>query len=330
MASRFVHGVSARESGSAAPDELAASVFCGQKTAADFLQVRRRMENPHAAGQGSRQPLGKIGGDKALQTSLMQGALLGASLGPSADLASVGTEDVAGHRSREAFHSLADLAGPDAARLDLQASQGLGHSLMQHGIALTGPRRSPRCGTGGSQSEGVVARMTHQAPAGPAPADRQGLASWEWGEVADADPWAGPAVDPQHREGMDEVQEGLVQGHLLRAGPWFGVPPELKLIKQIRHAGCGCKKRVTRIDEPPSPCPFLPAATVLRRRLRAISSVVERLLHTQEVAGSNPASRTPLLFPRRELHLPRRPAHIAACNPEAVTFPRRKGRRFFW
>jgi hypothetical protein len=26
--------------------------------------------------------------------------------------------------------------------------------------------------------------------------------------------------------------------------------------------------------------------------LRAISSVVERLLHTQEVAGSNPASRT--------------------------------------
>jgi hypothetical protein len=27
-------------------------------------------------------------------------------------------------------------------------------------------------------------------------------------------------------------------------------------------------------------------------RLGAISSVVERLLHTQEVAGSNPASRT--------------------------------------
>jgi hypothetical protein len=27
---------------------------------------------------------------------------------------------------------------------------------------------------------------------------------------------------------------------------------------------------------------------------RAISSVVERLLHTQEVAGSNPASRKPL------------------------------------
>jgi hypothetical protein len=27
-------------------------------------------------------------------------------------------------------------------------------------------------------------------------------------------------------------------------------------------------------------------------KIRAISSVVERLLHTQEVAGSNPASRT--------------------------------------
>jgi hypothetical protein len=29
---------------------------------------------------------------------------------------------------------------------------------------------------------------------------------------------------------------------------------------------------------------------------RAISSVVERLLHTQEVAGSNPASRTTFLL----------------------------------
>src|SRR5271165_5492584 len=35
----------------------------------------------------------------------------------------------------------------------------------------------------------------------------------------------------------------------------------------------------------------------------AISSVVERLLHTQEVAGSNPASRTRFL-PRRQM-LPR-------------------------
>jgi hypothetical protein len=32
------------------------------------------------------------------------------------------------------------------------------------------------------------------------------------------------------------------------------------------------------------------------RWFRAISSVVERLLHTQEVAGSNPASRTILLL----------------------------------
>jgi hypothetical protein len=32
---------------------------------------------------------------------------------------------------------------------------------------------------------------------------------------------------------------------------------------------------------------------------RAISSVVERLLHTQEVAGSNPASRT-TLFPSKD------------------------------
>jgi hypothetical protein len=31
-------------------------------------------------------------------------------------------------------------------------------------------------------------------------------------------------------------------------------------------------------------------------KLRAISSGVERLLHTQEVAGSNPASRTILLL----------------------------------
>jgi hypothetical protein len=34
-------------------------------------------------------------------------------------------------------------------------------------------------------------------------------------------------------------------------------------------------------------------------RVCAISSVVERLLHTQEVAGSNPASRTTFL-PRRQ------------------------------
>ena len=32
---------------------------------------------------------------------------------------------------------------------------------------------------------------------------------------------------------------------------------------------------------------------------RAISSVVERLLHTQEVAGSNPASRTVTAWPSR-------------------------------
>src|SRR5205814_2805273 len=34
-------------------------------------------------------------------------------------------------------------------------------------------------------------------------------------------------------------------------------------------------------------------------RSRAISSVVERLLHTQEVAGSNPASRTIATSPSR-------------------------------
>jgi hypothetical protein len=33
-----------------------------------------------------------------------------------------------------------------------------------------------------------------------------------------------------------------------------------------------------------------------RSKTGAISSVVERLLHTQEVAGSNPASRTIFLF----------------------------------
>ena len=39
---------------------------------------------------------------------------------------------------------------------------------------------------------------------------------------------------------------------------------------------------------------FCSCKTVLicGRKFRAISSVVERLLHTQEVAGSNPASRT--------------------------------------
>src|SRR6266478_714339 len=34
-------------------------------------------------------------------------------------------------------------------------------------------------------------------------------------------------------------------------------------------------------------------------KTRAISSVVERLLHTQEVAGSNPASRTRFTVPKR-------------------------------
>src|SRR6266853_2054111 len=41
---------------------------------------------------------------------------------------------------------------------------------------------------------------------------------------------------------------------------------------------------------------------------RAISSVVERLLHTQEVAGSNPASRILLLFagnPKRHIRIER-------------------------
>ena len=34
-------------------------------------------------------------------------------------------------------------------------------------------------------------------------------------------------------------------------------------------------------------------------KTRAISSVVERLLHTQEVAGSNPASRTRFITRKR-------------------------------
>src|ERR1700686_2011552 len=46
---------------------------------------------------------------------------------------------------------------------------------------------------------------------------------------------------------------------------------------------------------------------------RAISSVVERLLHTQEVAGSNPASRTPSI----EEQSPRR--RVAGSNPAPRT-----------
>src|SRR5437660_12458173 len=52
---------------------------------------------------------------------------------------------------------------------------------------------------------------------------------------------------------------------------------------------------------------------------RAISSVVERLLHTQEVAGSNPASRILLPFagnPKRHIRVERSPRRqVAGSNP---------------
>src|SRR5205823_10320726 len=58
----------------------------------------------------------------------------------------------------------------------------------------------------------------------------------------------------------------------------------------------------------------------------AISSVVERLLHTQEVAGSNPASRTFSRLSRnlkRELGAERSPRRqVAGSNPASRTFSR--------
>src|SRR5207302_111298 len=56
---------------------------------------------------------------------------------------------------------------------------------------------------------------------------------------------------------------------------------------------------------------------------RAISSVVERLLHTQEVAGSNPASRILLLCAvtlKRDIRIERSPRRrIRGSNPLSRT-----------
>ena len=56
-----------------------------------------------------------------------------------------------------------------------------------------------------------------------------------------------------------------------------------------RHSACPSARRVHTSGRSGEAQAVRPAVSVSR----AISSVVERLLHTQEVAGSNPASRKP-------------------------------------
>src|SRR6266700_2548190 len=78
----------------------------------------------------------------------------------------------------------------------------------------------------------------------------------------------------------------------------------------------------------PWPCLHCLAHALFCRlmKTRAISSVVERLLHTQEVAGSNPASRmfsrlTPNL--KREFGVERSPRRqVAGSNPASRMFSR--------
>src|SRR5437773_1079891 len=68
--------------------------------------------------------------------------------------------------------------------------------------------------------------------------------------------------------------------------------------------------------------PTLYVVRFLKRR--AISSVVERLLHTQEVAGSNPASRIFLPFAgnlKRHIRIERSPRRqVAGSNPASRIF----------
>src|SRR5438046_7044720 len=73
---------------------------------------------------------------------------------------------------------------------------------------------------------------------------------------------------------------------------------------QFRHLACAARRTLYFVR-------FL--------KRRAISSVVERLLHTQEVAGSNPASRIFLPFAgnlKRHIRIERSPRRqVAGSNP---------------
>src|SRR5205823_14576087 len=78
---------------------------------------------------------------------------------------------------------------------------------------------------------------------------------------------------------------------------------------QFRHLACAARRTLYFVR-------FL--------KRRAISSVVERLLHTQEVAGSNPASRIFLPFagnPKRHIRIERSPRRqVAGSNPASRIF----------